>query len=59
MRRAKASIQAVKQADRRPDIEPGLRELLEHLGRLLAKEYVRALAGEAPEKAAPRSEEGR
>lgn len=59
MRRAKASTQAVRQADRYSEIEPGLRELLDHLGRLLAKEYVRALAGQAPDKPASRSEEGR
>jgi hypothetical protein len=59
MRRVKAPTQAVRRADRRPEVEPGLRELLDHLGRLLAKEYVRLLAGEPPDKAAPRSEEGR
>lgn len=59
MKRAKASTQAVRQADRRPEVERGLRELLDHLGRLLANEYVSALAGEAPDKAAPRPEEGR
>jgi hypothetical protein len=59
MRRRKGSTQAVREPDRRPEIEPGLRELLDHLGRLLAKEYASALAGQAPNKASPQSEEGR
>jgi hypothetical protein len=59
MRRAKPTTQAGRPADRRPEIEPGLRELLDHLGHLLAKEYVSALAQEASDKTAPRSEEGR
>jgi hypothetical protein len=58
MRRVKAPTQAVPRANRRPEVEPGLRELLDHLGRLLAKEYVRLLSG-PPDKAASRSEEGR
>lgn len=59
MRRAKASTQRTRQAVRRPEIEPRLRELLDHLGRLLAKEYARALAGQAPNTAAPPSKEER
>ena len=57
MRREKASPRAVGQARRQQEADPELRELLDHLGRLLAKEYVRALTGRTPDKAAPRSEE--
>jgi hypothetical protein len=59
MRRAKATTHAGRRADDRPEVDPELRELLDHLGRLLAKEYVRALAGEAADEAAPRPEQER
>jgi hypothetical protein len=59
MRRAKVRTQAAKRADRRPDVDAGLRELLNHLGRLLAQEYVKTLAGKVADKLAPRSEERR
>jgi hypothetical protein len=58
MRTGKASPRAVGQARRQQEVDPELKELLDHLGRLLAKEYVSALTGRAPDTEAPRSEEG-
>jgi hypothetical protein len=54
-----ASRKPARQATSGPRVKPELRELLDHLGRLLAKEYVKALAADASDKAAPRAEEGR
>ena len=60
MRRAKDSTQRTgRQAARHLEIEPRLLDALDHLGRLLAKEYARALAGQAPNGAAPPSEKER
>jgi len=58
MRRTSVRTQALGRADR-TDVEPRLRELLDHLGRLLAKEYVRRMSEERAEKSAPHSEKRR
>ena len=57
MRRAKASTQPVQKAERHPEAQAHLQELLDHLSRLLAREYLRAFTGNAADKAAP--EQGR
>jgi hypothetical protein len=59
MRTGKASPRTVRQARREPEVGPELRELLDHLGRLLAQEYVKLLAGEPVDEQAPRPEEDR
>ncbi len=59
MRSEKASPRAVGQACREQAVDPELKELLDHLGRLLAKEYVRLLSGEAADRPVPRREEKR
>lgn len=58
MRTGKGSPRAVGRERRQEEVAPELKELLDHLGRLLAKEYVRALTGRAPDKEARRPEEG-
>ena len=59
MRTGKASPQAVGRERRHQEVDQELRELLDHLGRLLAQEYVRLLSGEPVEGQAPRPEKGR
>jgi len=59
MRRTKSPTESLRRADWRPEAETGLRELLDHLGRLLAKEYVGIVAGEGADKATRQSEEER
>jgi hypothetical protein len=56
MRTGKASPQAVGQARRQQEVDPQLKELLDHLGRLLAQEYVRLLSKEPVDGQTPRSE---
>jgi hypothetical protein len=58
MRRARAkATQPVRKAERYAEIEAPLQELLDHLGRLLAREYITVLTEDALENAAP--EQGR
>ncbi len=60
MRTQKARTQVVRKADRRPAInEPELREFLDHLGCLLAQEYVRLLSRKGADEFSPRQEEPR
>jgi uracil phosphoribosyltransferase len=59
MRTRKTSPRAVGQARRQQEVDPELRELLDHLGRLLAQEYMRLLAGEPVDGQTPRREKDR
>jgi hypothetical protein len=58
MRKGKASTRAVRQAGGREQVDPALRELLDHLGRLLAQEYVRLLSTEPVDGQTPRPQKG-
>jgi hypothetical protein len=58
MRTGKASPRAVGQARRQQAVDPELKDLLDHLGRLLAREYVRLLSKEPVDGQTPRSEKG-
>jgi len=57
MKKARSRTLGLRRIARRWEIEPELRELLDHLGRLLAKEYVRALVVREADRTAARSEE--
>jgi hypothetical protein len=59
MRTGKASPRAVGQTRRHREVDPELRELLDHLGRLLAQEYVRLLSRKPVDRQAPRLEKDR
>jgi len=59
MRTGKASPRAVGRARRQQEVDPELKELLDHLGRLLAQEYVRLLSGKPVDRQTPRPEKGR
>jgi hypothetical protein len=56
MRTEKASSRAVGQARRQQAVDPELKELLDHLGRLLAHEYVRLISREPVDGQTPRLE---
>ena len=56
MRTRKASPRAVEQARHQQAVDSELKELLDHLGRLLAQEYVRLLSKEPVDGQTPRSE---
>lgn len=58
MRTGKASPRPVGETRRQQAVDPELKELLDHLGRLLAQEYVRLLSKEPVDRQTPRSEKG-
>jgi hypothetical protein len=57
MKARKPAARPVREAERHATTNgPGFRELLDHLGRLLAKEYVRLLRSDARNDAVPKDQ---